>query len=277
MSIHIKGVGSIVNTHILNSSVEKNTQNTTNNSAKNQLQFNNTKRNESSSQIHNHNNKVNNVNFSNSNCVANLNITKMHIDKMHTEITKKLYNRNIINKRTFKKIEQTNDEEKRKHYQSDEFEEPVLSELDIYHIGLIKDLYHNIESNQPCFEHYIIIIIFQTIENTNLINKQLITAIPLENNIPKKTISEITIIDRSGQLKTYNNTVSLHNGGLEYTDDWLKIQQTQKLNLHNSFFKFIIEYQNQTLNGIAFNNQTNRNFTLSNCTLYIPNFSQIWC
>ncbi|MEJ2622326.1 MAG: hypothetical protein P8163_19375 [Candidatus Thiodiazotropha sp.] len=279
MSIHIKGGGPILNTHILNHSVEKNSETTNIHTIKSQLIFGNNKRSENSAQqLHNKNIKVNNIDYSKSQCATNLNITKMHIDKMHSEILNKLYNRNVIKNHSLFKIDPDNGKyQEQSHHEIEEFDEPALSELDVYHIGLIKDLYLNVEKNNPCFSHYVIIVIYETIKNTKLINKQLLTAIPIENDIPRKSISEIAIINDSGELKKYTQTICFHNGGLTYTDDWLKIQQAQKLNTDSTFFKFEIEYRNKILKGIGFNNVINTRFSLNNSTIYIPNFSTIWC
>jgi hypothetical protein len=278
MSIHLKGVGSTLNTQIVKNSVEKNTQSSNINTAKNFAQISNNKRIESSThQSKNQNTKVNNINYAKSHCVTNLNITKMHIDKLHSEKINKLYNRNITKKHASETFKHDDEFHENQHQRKHEFDEPKLSDLDVYHIGIIKNLYFNMESNNPRFEHYVIIIIYETIHNTNLINKQLITAIPIENDIPKKSITEITIINNQGKVARHTKTICFHIGGLVYTDDWLKIEQTEKLNSDSTFYKFKIDYQGKILNGIALNNILNSSFSLNNSTIYIPNFTSIWC
>jgi hypothetical protein len=272
MSLHIKSIGKLFNSHILNSSVDKITENTKNNIN----QYSNIKHAENRNQLLNQNIKVNYISNTHSTCVTNLNLTTMHIDKIQSEITEEVYNRNVINTLRLTKLEL--ERERKESNNNQVFEEPVLSELDIYHIELITDLYLKVETHNPCFKNnlIIIIIIYQKINNTNLINKQLITAITIENNIPKKSICEITIINHSGELKKYTKKVYLHNGGLTYTDDWLKLQQTKILNIDNTFYKLQVHYQNRVLNGIALNNSTSGSFSLDNSTIYIPNFSKIW-
>jgi hypothetical protein len=201
----------------------------------------------------------------------------MHIDKLHSEKINKLYNRNITKKHASETFKHDDEFHENQHQRKHEFDEPKLSDLDVYHIGIIKELYFNMESNNPRFEHYVIIIIYETIHNTNLINKQLITAIPIENDIPKKSITEITIINNQGKVERHTKTICFHIGGLVYTDDWLKIEQTEKLNSDSTFYKFKIDYQGKILNGIALNNILNSSFSLNNSTIYIPNFTSIWC
>lgn len=279
MTINIKGANSVHHTHKLTDNLQHNTEHSNLLNAKSQMRFNNLKS-SNNSLTQNISAKINNYNLPISQCVTNLNLTKVHIDKLYSENIKKAYNRNVKKYDScIPRITSRHKDKRRGESYQDDFIEPLLSKNDIYHINLLKELYLNIKINDTENNDYIVLVIYQTITNTDLINKQLITAIPINNGKATRSISEITIVEQTGKLKKHNKTVCLHTGGIIYTKDWLKIEEVKKLNLDNPVYKFTINYDDTSLNGIYINSLNDAQDNLSilkNSTLHIADFSKIW-
>ncbi|MCG7984706.1 MAG: hypothetical protein JAY90_18390 [Candidatus Thiodiazotropha lotti] len=276
MSIDIKSSDAVHGIQMLNDSHQHNTEFTNISSVKNQLSFNNIKKMDSLNQPIQTSTKTNNVNYSLSKCVTNLNLTKMHIDKLHLESSNKV-NRNKQQLNLYSHQTDYYYEEADKNYpKNDIFNEPLLTQVDIYHIELINQLYSNIESSNSDYTDYVILILYQLINDTQLINKQLITGIPIVNGVPERSITEITIISDSGKLFKHNKTICLHRGRITYTKDWIALEEVERVNLDNTLFKFTVNYNNHILHGIALNNQSDHSLKLSDCTMYIADFSKIW-
>ncbi|MCG7920978.1 MAG: hypothetical protein N0C81_15600 [Candidatus Thiodiazotropha lotti] len=276
MSIDFKSSGAIHSIQKLNDNHQHNTEFTNISSVKNQLRFNNINKMDGNNQSIQTLTKTNNVNYSFSKCVTNLNLTKMHIDKLHLDSSNKV---NKNKQKLYLHSQQTDHyyEETDNNYQNnDVFKEPLLTQVDIYHIDLINQLHSNIESSNSNYTDYVILILYQMINDTQLINKQLITGIPIVNGVPERSITEITIISDSGKLFKHNKTICLHRGRITYTNDWIALEEVERVNVDNTLFKFTVNYDNLILHGIALNKQSDHSLKLSDCTLYIADFSKIW-
>ncbi|WP_139117029.1 hypothetical protein [Candidatus Thiodiazotropha endoloripes] len=279
MSIDLKHCGFVHSIHKLNDNQQINTEFTNLSTVKNQLRFNNLKLMDNNNHLFVSVTKNNCINFASSGCVSNLNLSKIHIDKLQLETTSKINNTKKDYKNYKLSLHKEYYETEQHHLECNDFEEPALSEIDIYQIDLIKQLYSNIESNVLDYSEYIIIMIYELIESTHLINKQLATAIPIVKGIPERSITEITTISHSGKLYKNNKTICLHRGRITYTKDWLTFENVERINNNNTLFKFIVNYRGSILNGFAFtelNKSSKDDLKLSNCTLYISDFSNVW-
>ncbi|MEW8405469.1 MAG: hypothetical protein AB2688_12150 [Candidatus Thiodiazotropha taylori] len=279
MSIDLKISGLVNCVHKLNSSSQHNTEFSNLGSVKNQLKFNAIKSLDNNIVSSQYQSKNNNFSHKISNCVANLNLTKMQIDKMHLETTRRITKNKQIASAYNNRNKDSNGEPDQQQPDSCEYIEPSLSKIDVYHINLMKQLYFNIDRQESSYSDYVIIIIYDQIQNTDLINKQLITAIPVVKGIPERSITEITTISSTGKLCKHNKIICLHKGKITYTNDWITIENVERVNLDNTLFKFSVNYKDTTLKGIAINKANDLfdyNLDLSKCTLYISDFSKVW-
>jgi hypothetical protein len=282
MSISIKGTSSIHYANKLNEKLQNNTEATSKVSVKNQLRFNNIKRNTENNQVQDHSVKSTNINIKNSHCVSNLNLTKVHIDRMRSEKSNIIFNKKV--KKNIPSLDDNKQDrqDKQECFSNDEqceFNEPKLNHIDVYHIQQMRDLYFFIEDGNRRQSEYIIIVIYQMIKDTDLISKQLITAIPIVDGVPRRTIGEISIISHTGNLEKYHKTICLHTGGIKYTKDWLKIENSERINVTNSIFKLLVDHECFDLKGIClvtYNTSPDEPLLLDKSTIFIPEFTKIW-
>ncbi|MCG7894065.1 MAG: hypothetical protein JAZ12_06385 [Candidatus Thiodiazotropha taylori] len=279
MSIDLK-IPSLVNcVHKLNSSSQHNTEFANLGSVKNQIRFNAIKPLDNNIVSSQYQSKNNSYSHKISNCVANLNLTKMQIDKMRLETNLRISKNKQILSAYNNRNQDNNGGPDHQQSDSSEYVEPSLSKIDVYHISLMKQLYFNIDRQESNYSDYVIIIIYDQIQNTDLINKQLVTAIPVVKGIPERSITEITTISRTGELCKHNKVICLHKGKITYTNDWITIENVERVNLDNTLFKFSVNYKDTTLKGIAINKANDLlddKLDLSKCTLYISDFSKVW-
>ncbi|MBW9268588.1 MAG: hypothetical protein K1566_02990 [Candidatus Thiodiazotropha sp. (ex. Lucinisca nassula)] len=279
MSIDLKLPGLTNCVHKLNASSQQNTAFSNLSTEKTLLSFNTIKSLDNNIKSSQYQQKNSNFNHKMSNYVSNLNLTNIHIDKMYMEASLRITNNKNFATKYNNRNKNKNNEPVHQQVDNGKYIEPSLTKIDVYHIKLMKQIYTNIDRQKCNYSDYIIIILYALIRNTDLINKQLVTAIPVVRGIPERSITEITTISSTGELYKHNKIICLHKGKITYTNDWITIENVERINLDNTLFKFKVNYKNTILRGIAFNKQRDlldNNLDLSNCTLYISEFSKVW-
>jgi hypothetical protein len=244
---------------------------------KNQLRNNNIKI-QDTTKLVNLNNNINKhiTNSSNSYCVNNLNLIACHVDKLSSEKIQPLYNnnklvvRNTIQSVTHDKNDDDQNDNKGSCKENNQFFEK-------YYTKVLSKIYEYLISNGYS-ETFKIIVIYKEINDTTLIEKQLITAIPFIDNQPQRSISEIAIITKTGEINKCSMPVFLHIGGYSYTRDWLSISSAA-IGQCNILQKISIEYGEFRIKGFCVNYDSTEECDLviaANMKLYIPGFSKIW-
>jgi hypothetical protein len=248
---------------------------------KNQIRYNNVKSQNTSKAVNiNYNIHKHIENLKNSKCVNNLNLIACHADKLSSEKIQPLYNKSSPIVRNNMQSVSHNERENDKNNKNDSSktnEQLNSQHFDKYYTKLLTKMYEYLINNDYC-ETFKIIVIYKEIDGTELIEKQLITAIPFIENQPQRSISEIAVIAKSGEIKKYSMPVYLHIGGYTYTNDWLSISSVA-FDRFNMLQKIYIEYEQSRINGFCINYDSTEK---SNCIiashmkLHIPGFSNIW-
>lgn len=271
-SINFSHVGNMIS-----DSLQNHIEHTVPNSIKNIARSNST---QSTSNYKNINNLQSLVNISTNskytNCVSKLNLSSCHLDKLNIQYsTLNKTRRSNVNIKS--KLKKDNDREIKESVEENNSDTSIDNLYD-YQVNIITNIHKYMQSNEYC-SSYIIILFFEYIYGTDLICKQCLTVIPFYNDKPIRSISDISIVSKKGNLEKYNNPTFLHIGGYKYTLDWLNISYVMTLSNKIPLRKISIDYGDTVLYGLCLDwNLDNDNLITNNTNikLHIPGLSKIW-
>jgi hypothetical protein len=223
-----------------------------------------------------HNKQIDTV----SNCVKNLNITSMQIDKIHAE---NITNLLVCNKWRDHSLGENEsdmvDGDDDSSNDNGDLEQNYINIEEQLELLLIEKII-NLKKYliYECrYTSFMILSFCQVQAGLHVNYKQMLSVIPFIDATPQNSLCSVSQVNERGDISEASMSLQMVAGGFLYTSDWLGIISVLPGD-QSLFKKVIIEYQRTEIQAIVLNNTKSEDDVLdfNNTNIYIPGFSKIW-